>query len=475
MALARTLEHPRFPGLVLVRIVEVLIVFQPLLGGLVYISILTGHPPLWASWTAFLFPFVLRWWRYRILFKRTPFDIPIAVFSIALVVGVVVSPDKAVSLETFQTYIACILIYYMVVAEATRVRWYWKLVVLVIFVFLLALALLTFNGDMGGKRILPFNQWLYQAGGLSPFGINYFVDSNALGMLAGIFLSGCLAFALLSRELKSRTVAGILAAVAASLLIMAASMSGFWAVLVGVGILITLWKPWVLIAYIPFGLGGLWLALSKFYPEYNLSATLHFPSLVGRYHIWTDVFEMVKAKALTGVGLGVFARQYKEATGGFMIHPHNDFIQLFSDGGVISVLAAVSATTIAIWLALRILWSRKKDADVWTVLGLTLAVGLATVVVHGLFEVSVSGILVDSENRGALISYHSVAIPLTWAIGGMFSASYMLCSSNEKSHGSQPLGRCDSQQDSTDGDNVPRVGSVARCRAGHGTLGEQHG
>lgn len=111
---------------VLGTIADILTILQPPLGGLVYLSILAGYPPLWLSWTIFLIPFALRYLRQGVFAKRTPFDIPIALLFIGLVVGFLVSDNKTVSSEGLQTYIACILVYYSGVANGLRWNWYWK-------------------------------------------------------------------------------------------------------------------------------------------------------------------------------------------------------------------------------------------------------------------------------------------------------------------------------------------------------------
>ncbi len=310
----------RLPRLFLMWMVEPRIVCQPLLGGLVYISILTGHPPLWVSWTIFLFPFLLRWWRYRMLIKRTPFDIPIAIFCVALIIGVAVSPNKAVSLETLQTYVFCILTYYIVVGESVRIRWYWKLVILVCMLFVLALALVTLAQQTGDRRfpenvirMFSFNSWLYHAGSLLPFRIHCTLNPNALGTVTGLGVPAFLAFALLSKQLLQRIVAGILALFCIWLLIMTASVNGLFAAGVGIVFSILFWKPWVLFLHVPGGIAGIWLAISFIYPGHTPTWLSPVPTLVSRMGYWETTFLMMKGKVLTGMGLGTWCEYYTRA------------------------------------------------------------------------------------------------------------------------------------------------------------------
>jgi len=152
---------------VLSSLIEILVLFQPLWGGLVYLSLITGHPPLWFSWAFTLFPFVLRKWRYGYFLKKTPFDIPIAILFSGLTIGLITSPDKAVSIETYQTWLVCILLYYTIVAngllinisQSWLIKYYWQVAVLVTFLFFTATVLITIASRTSDLRIVSFNRW----------------------------------------------------------------------------------------------------------------------------------------------------------------------------------------------------------------------------------------------------------------------------------------------------------------------------
>ncbi len=415
----------RLYDLFLAWVVEPLITYQALLGGLIYISVLAGTPPLWLSWTVFLLPSVLRWWRYRELIKRTPFDIPIAIFCAALVVGVVVSPNKRISLGAFQTYVVCILGYYSIVVEGLRARSHWKSVVLLTFLFFLGLVVITATRQIeSDMRMLPINKWFFDLGSRFPFHVQYPVNMNALGSFAGTSLPGFLAFFVLTSDLRRRVIAGMLAVFTAVGLAMTASANGLLAALAGTTFLLALWKPWLLLLYVPLCVTGLWLTMSIYYPGYSPTWLHPVPTLGARYDIWQNAAKMLQDSLFTGLGLGMFSLRFLQThEGWFVSHSHNEFLQLLSDGGISGVLAALVAIVIAAWLTRRMLRSGRAGWETWPVLGVSTAVCFVAYLANGLFEVF-SGALIWSS-RYEVSGYHYIAVPVLWVIASLFAVSYM--------------------------------------------------
>ena len=73
---------------------------------ILYAIIQTGGRYPWIPLVFAAVPFPLRWWRRGHISKRTPFDIPIAIFLAGAVVGTIVSDDLTLSLGAFQSCIA---------------------------------------------------------------------------------------------------------------------------------------------------------------------------------------------------------------------------------------------------------------------------------------------------------------------------------------------------------------------------------
>ena len=405
-------------------IVDIIILLQPLLGGFVYLSILAGFPPLWLSWLLFLAPFLLRRWRWGIIINRTPFDLPIAIFLVALLVGLAVSSGRAVSFEALQTFLVCILAYYAGVANGIRKSWYWKIVIFLTFISFMAFAILTFAQPHIVGKILPFNQWLFQAGRLLPFNYDFHISPNGLGALMAICVPGFLAFSLLAKDRTMRVVAGILAAFCTVLLIMSVSIGGLFATLAAVFLLLLLWKPWTLYLYLPVSIGGLWLAVSSYYPHSEIIQGLIPTTLISRFTIWKETLLLLKERLITGIGLGTWFEQHTALVGFPSTHyPHSEFLQIYSDCGILGVVAIIGFAVIFIRLVWRI-WHSPEN-NLWSVLGIGSAVAIVALAVNGIFETTIAGVTaVSVTNQGAL-SYHYVAIPVLWVLVGIFSVSCM--------------------------------------------------
>ena len=144
------------------KLAEIIIIVQPLFGGLVFISMLAGWPPLWLSWLIFMAPSALSWRRYRQVFTRTPYDIGIAILVAGYLVGLAVTPNLPVSLNFLQTVAASIIIYHMVVINGLRFNRYWMPFALVAVLFFISFTVVTFAQVGAGARVLDFNAWLYR-------------------------------------------------------------------------------------------------------------------------------------------------------------------------------------------------------------------------------------------------------------------------------------------------------------------------
>jgi hypothetical protein len=106
---------------------------------LVYLSLIFD----WASFLPWLMlaiafiPFPLRQIRLGYLSQRTPFDIPLIVFLVAIIVGMSVSDHPAISLGAFQTFLAMLAFYYSVInysRPAGLIKWGLGIAILGLFI-----------------------------------------------------------------------------------------------------------------------------------------------------------------------------------------------------------------------------------------------------------------------------------------------------------------------------------------------------
>ena len=139
---------------------EKVLFIQPLFAIPVYFSVLLGTPPIWLGLVIALIPLGIRFWLKRRLIDRTPFDLPILLFVLACLVGVLVAPDKTVALGAFSTTIGSALIYYGLTGNNTASNRYWINVSVIIGLLILAATIWFLS--QGNAREFAFNKWAFQ-------------------------------------------------------------------------------------------------------------------------------------------------------------------------------------------------------------------------------------------------------------------------------------------------------------------------
>lgn len=107
----------------------------------------------------------------------------------------------------------------------------------------------------------------------------------------------------------------------------------------------------------------------------------------GRAHFWSVALQMIKSHPILGTGLGAFGviyTQYDSRNGLFRLEQaHNDYLQIFSDGGVVGAAIAFCFVAILCWRAL----TRMQSHDDFR-RGIALAAlgGCFAVLVHSFFD-----------------------------------------------------------------------------------------
>ena len=145
-----------------------------------YIAILLGYktPLFWLAVAAVYLPFLFRLKLHGYISRRTTFDLPIALFLTSVIIGLIVSPDFAMSLGAFQGLLFLIAIYYSAVnhpnpAALVKFGLIFSTVLLVltaVFYFLenklhpqtyaFPRALSTLSGVAGGSIHTPIALWI---------------------------------------------------------------------------------------------------------------------------------------------------------------------------------------------------------------------------------------------------------------------------------------------------------------------------
>jgi O-antigen ligase len=107
----------------------------------------------------------------------------------------------------------------------------------------------------------------------------------------------------------------------------------------------------------------------------------------GRAHFWSVTLEIIKAHPIVGTGLGAFAVVYTRfdtRNGLFRLEQaHNDYLQVFSDGGILGGLLALSFVVLLFYLALK---RAKSQDDFRRAVALSALSGCFAVLVHSFFD-----------------------------------------------------------------------------------------
>ncbi|MBI2861854.1 MAG: hypothetical protein HYX89_03440, partial [Chloroflexi bacterium] len=97
------------------RWAQAIIGLEPLYGASALVLLFIPNPYWWVGLAIALVPWGLRWWHLGYPSQRTPFDVPIALFALSLILGVLSSVDRSLSLEALRGYLGAILGYYLLI------------------------------------------------------------------------------------------------------------------------------------------------------------------------------------------------------------------------------------------------------------------------------------------------------------------------------------------------------------------------
>jgi O-antigen ligase len=409
------------------KLVDVILLFQPALAVLIFLSILFGKPPLWLSWLIALIPWGLRLWRTGRLTKRTPFDLPILLFAVGMVIGFAVAPDPVVAQQGLHTYLACILMYYGIVNNGEAKSSYQLSIVGVGAACLISLGLtiLLFSQGTGGHYF--FNEWAYQLAQAIPKIDLPIIDErqitrNAPGAVLAMLLPLLLSLTLFQQRLRQRLAWGILCFSFSALLFFVGSGSGWLAAATGLIFVLLCWKLWTLALTLPATGVGIWAIISSWDKASPLSQTwlaevFPFPSVMERMRLWENTINLLQDHLFTGGGLGAWFELYPAYASYQQVSPHNTYLQIYADTGLLGAIAIICAVIAFGYILRRILHSSAQSNWYGIAIG---AIGcILAGAINGLFELNTS---VYAVEEGALLYY--VALPYLWLWASLVVVAY---------------------------------------------------
>lgn len=397
------------------RLSNIILAAQPLLATPIFFSVLLGIPPLWLSWLLALTPLALRFWRHGHLVRRTPFDIPILLFALGLLVGLVVSPNPAVSLGAFNTFLACILIYYGLVSNSYAKNSYW-LSAAVIFC-LIALGLSIWFFSEGAMRLLPFTEWFFKITESLPKVGGPTLHLHSLAAVLAVITPALLALALFKNGPRLRLTGLMVGLGFLAIMVLTASGSGWIAVALGLILVILCWRPLMARLVLP-ALGIItWLAVLNYDKVAWLSQVFSVDTFLSRIDHWRNTIGLLKDHPFGGLGLGGWFEVYNDAHNSAVVNVHNSYLQLYADTGFLGLVAMIWAMIIFLVISWRILTSSKQS--IWYGVGVGIIGGIIAGAAQAVVEVTNTGTIVESST-----SYLYLGIPLLWTWAALLIVSY---------------------------------------------------
>ncbi len=393
---------------------EAILAAQPLLATLTLVFILMGWPQLQIAWGLALLPVGVRLLATHRLSRRTPFDIPIAIFALGLGAGVFLSPARGMSLVAAQTFASCILIYYGLTNNSTRPWYYWQGVGLA---YVAGALLITASYFAAGRDTLHifFNTWAFRLADALPKLGGSLTDLQVTDGALVPLLPLTLALVLFARGLRTRLFFGLALLFFLGLLILSASGRGWLALLVGFSLVLFYFRPgrvWWLFPLYSSGTFAFTVAylhrldwLQQVLPTSYLASALRF---------WQRVLVLLKWPHVAGLGLGTWPAAYAKAYGGSETALYSSYVELLADMGVFGLAALLAAAWAIVRLGLGLY--RAERASPWYGVAVGLMGGVAAGAVQALFEVTTG-----TFRNGVPMQY--LGLPLLWGWAALLVVS----------------------------------------------------
>jgi len=338
-------------------------------------SIVPGPSYLvWLGLAVACIPFVLRKLRWGYFSIRSAFEIPAAIFLAGAIVGLIVSINFDLSIRTFQSLLVCVLAYYSFV-NCRHPRTLLVVFCILFSAFWIVVPSLAFLKSITLSSTTGPVSWI----------------GNIVERMPQILR--------LSIEGDSIINSGAVYNIAFPIMLL---------VTVLLGVVIFCHKWWLRASSLI--LGAILLVTLFAITDEGLYRLFSGTTFETRIDLWKDTIHMIKQNPLTGLGLGMpllFTYGTFETR---FTHPHNSYLELYANTGILGAIAVVISLIIVIKIAIDII---KSDAsNQWYCLGIGLIFALLASAGFGLVLTSSSGYLF-AHNDGY---YYGVSI-VPWILG----------------------------------------------------------
>jgi len=393
---------------------DIILLLQPVFAAPLFFTVLMDAPPLWVGLILGVFPLAVRYGLNRNFFKQTPFDIPILILIIGLIVGYLVAENKNTASSALITTLASVLIYYGITSNHRRGKSYWSVFTSIIFLIFISIAGWFFSQGTG--RVFVFNEWIFRLFGAIPNTTGPNLHQHGLGILFGVSVPVILGAWLYARQKVPFILLGCLFLLSTTILVFAASGGGWLAALAGVyGILIA-WKTRAVYYLIPFTgiLTGMALV---FYDKLAwISKSLSIGSIISRFDLWVKTIPLISGQhGFLGFGLGNWSEVFDSHYPFYPTHLHNDFLQLYADMGIFGLMAILAGVVVLVTTGKKILSSPNNMVKG---IGIGLMGSIIAGAVFSLFDVALYGYYIKND------VYLYISIPLFWICIAAYTVVY---------------------------------------------------
>lgn len=312
-------------------------------------------------------PLMLYYLRTGSLSNRTVFDLPILIYLVAVINGLIISPAPQISLMGFVSVFLMLLLYYFIANfPFSRAATYWSIA---------GLLILPAATIVIGYAIWPqFVEWSAVLGGIDlPAGaVPHHNGISSAFFFCGLVLLGML---IMWRNRRLQISCAIVFALFTALVI--------------------------------------WLDIE------SLSRLILGISIDGRIEaLWLPTMEMIKANPISGIGFGCWAHVfYGGKLVAFAAHPHNAYLEYYVHTGILGAIAALLAFILGIRAIIRIF--RSGYMPFWSGLTLGLVLALSGMLLLGLIEDTPSGYTIAGST-----TYHYLVSFFPWLIAGGLAAAH---------------------------------------------------
>jgi O-antigen ligase len=334
---------------------------------------------------------------------------------VAILLGFLLSPDFQLGSSALHTYLACVLLYYGIVNNGRARLGYWVSIAAFIALVLFFLSLWVFEG--GVEKILVFNRWAYELASSLPWSLTTTPSINVLGGAFAVVIPGLTAIALFQQKIWLKWSAGILATIFLGILLLSASGGGWIATIAATFIVLFWWSTkvfWRTSLVLGTAIGA---TLPIWYNANWVGVVFPLQNLFDRIDRWQATVTALQDNPLGGLGIGGWWSEVAEVSGfGMAGGPHNAYLQLYSDTGILGIMACVIGLIIGGKLAWQVLRAN-RDSNYY---GITVGI-VAGLIAGGIYA------LID-DNLNVLFPFKNeylyFTVPLLWLWAALLVVSH---------------------------------------------------